>query len=572
MADALDERMLEGSDASQTSSDDDFLDADQIVGIGAPHEHTYLGTLDEVVLPAEGALQPGGAQLLTLPLLRLPHVVLFPGGTLPLREHLQHTWQHAPLEAALAATGALQGLLAVSDMLSPRAGDTLCVARVSRASRPADGSLVVVASGVGRATARAVRLEDAHGGAAADVTLLPEAEAPSMPPPRCAHHGAEAWHAASPRRLAQRLRAQPALLGVAPSAEALAAKTPSQLAYWAAAALPLDTRQRKVCREPSSHRIAQAPCSCPSLAGAAGVAAHRRTTAQPAVVHGAPRPAALRWLRSGLGARSRRRVRCVGRRSGRHVRQRARLRARHAHRARRARAGAGWAANDPGLLVSGIRVDNRSLRSLLCARRLALHGGRARRQQRRQRWQDDGAASRLLGAAPRRVSTQPRQRRCCERRRAGRLIVWTLVCRLADWGTASAHACWRRVVVLHAGPPVTASPAERVASRRSPLVQERGQGRRPVRGVAQREVRRVERRDRNRVRGGAVVGPRVGQVLAQRRERALVRDRALREEAARTEKAGGAASARCTRAHTRLLQRGAGARTPCTRPWPGGRS
>jgi hypothetical protein len=252
------------------------MSSDAASGLGdaaaAPHAHSYLGTLEAV----DAAHAPLDDSPLSLPLFVVPHSVLFPGGSLPLREHTTRSWQLAALEAVLAAPAATTGLLAVCDRV-PLPGEVICLARVQRMRRPGslvpgDESLVVVATGCARAHVIGVSVS-ADGAPTVQARPIAEAPAARMPPAACTHAGAIVARAASEASLAARLRAAPALLAIAPSAAALEVLPPTELSFWAASHLPLDIAQRKARSAPQrrialrSHALTRA---YPPASGAAG--------------------------------------------------------------------------------------------------------------------------------------------------------------------------------------------------------------------------------------------------------------------------------------------------------------
>jgi hypothetical protein len=245
----------DGDDASLCSSSDDGSGGNDDGDADAPADaHTYLGSLADLLPPAQAsgdaATPQASATLPALPLLVVPGMVLFPGTTLPLRQHLVQRWQGLALERVLAAPGPARGLLAVCDALPAADGsdNVCCVARVARVRRRHGGAgvaVAVVARGVARAAVLRVHAAAADGELSADLQLLHDADAPPLPPPGCAHHAGGVWQRASARSLAARLRDAPAVQDVTPHGEDLADKTPTALAYWAASALPLDVQQRK---------------------------------------------------------------------------------------------------------------------------------------------------------------------------------------------------------------------------------------------------------------------------------------------------------------------------------------
>jgi Lon protease-like protein len=224
-------------DSFESAEDDSASDASASEQAGAG-PHAYLGALSEVEthIPADGLLQ--------LPLFVTPQVVLFPGGTLPLKEHATRSAQLAALEAMLAAPPETRGVLGVVESHRIAPGDVCCVARVQRMRHHEDGSLRVVAVGAARGLVQRVWFS-AAGAPTADVQLLPDELPPAWPPAACTHAAAFVQRLVSARRLAARLAVAPAVAALAPDAGALAAQSPTELSYWAASHLPLDVAQRR---------------------------------------------------------------------------------------------------------------------------------------------------------------------------------------------------------------------------------------------------------------------------------------------------------------------------------------
>ena len=201
---------------------------------------------------AEGGLALDASAQLSLPLLVTPQVVLFPGATLPLREHAASP-RWAVLDALLRGSGAAL-LATASDQ--PRPGEICCVARIERAARVAgDGSeLVAVARGVARAELLSVSSGD-DDAPLVTLQLLPEAaDRPQQPPMLSAHAATSLWRTHRPEALAARLRRAPALMALTDAAH-LATLTPAELSWHAAAKLPLDVHERRALLQEASAAV-----------------------------------------------------------------------------------------------------------------------------------------------------------------------------------------------------------------------------------------------------------------------------------------------------------------------------
>ena len=206
----------------------------------------YLGVLEP--RPAEDGL-PLDAEV-TLPLLVTPQVVLFPGATLPLREHATSPrWRM--LDTMLRGSGAALLATACHDELG--AGDVCCVARIERAARLEGDATELVA--VARGVARAELLSMSASGDDATLRLLHEAaDRPQQPPMLSAHAATSVWRAHRPEALAARLRSAPALMALTDAAQ-LAALTPAELSWHAASKLPLDVRERHALLQEASATV-----------------------------------------------------------------------------------------------------------------------------------------------------------------------------------------------------------------------------------------------------------------------------------------------------------------------------
>ena len=207
----------------------------------------YLGVLEPRA--ADDGLAPD-AQL-SLPLMVTPQVVLFPGATLPLREHVTSP-RFAVLDALLRGSGA--ALLAFA-CVDPRPGEVCCVGRIERAARlEGDAAeLVAVARGVSRAELLSL---SASGGDAplATLQLLSDADRPQQPPVLSAHAATSVWRTHQPMALAARLRSAPALTALTDAAS-VAGLTPAELSWHAASKLPLDVRERRALLQEASTSV-----------------------------------------------------------------------------------------------------------------------------------------------------------------------------------------------------------------------------------------------------------------------------------------------------------------------------
>jgi Lon protease-like protein len=206
----------------------------------------YLGVLE----PRAEDRPPLDAQL-SLPLLITPQVVLFPGATLPLREHAASP-RFAMLDALLRGSGEALLACACDD---PQPGEVCCVARIERAARLQDDAteLVAVARGIARAELLSLSASSGYT-PLATLQVLRELDRPQQPPLLSAHAATSVWRAHRPDALAARLRSAPALMALTAAAQ-VAGLSPAELSWHAASKLPLDVRERRALLQEESTTV-----------------------------------------------------------------------------------------------------------------------------------------------------------------------------------------------------------------------------------------------------------------------------------------------------------------------------
>uniref|UniRef100_A0A061RY02 Protein cereblon n=1 Tax=Tetraselmis sp. GSL018 TaxID=582737 RepID=A0A061RY02_9CHLO len=204
--------------------------------------HTYLGDREDL----SGTSEPfGDGETVGLPLYPISDLVLFPGGTLPLRLDRR---QRELVDRALAAAPPLQRLIAVICFTRPFDGmphfsQVGCTAEVRQVREDDDGSLNCIAIGQQRirVSDKALR-ESIQRSSWLAVPVKVMADAPVPPVPREARRDMMWWgrlifEAFDPHALAATAKGLAAAMS--PQAR-LFEGSPLQLSYWLGSNMPFD--------------------------------------------------------------------------------------------------------------------------------------------------------------------------------------------------------------------------------------------------------------------------------------------------------------------------------------------